>query len=126
MSWKVISRDSLDLTSYIVLPFGRFNMAEPFVSEFVNSTETVSDLLTLDSSNAAALRRAIVKLSGLKFNERNSGKKTKKGKAIILKTIDANLVREACNKLAIELETVASENAEGKLVKEFIQLRKSA
>jgi hypothetical protein len=126
MSWKVTPLATFDLTGYIVAAFGRNNPALPFVTAFVNSSLAQSDLVEMSQSNAAALRRAIVKASGLPFNERDSGKKTKKGKKIILRTIDTALFERACNSLGIAVETLARENAEGKTVREHIYLVRTA
>lgn len=121
MAWNVIQRDSINLSAYTVLPFGRFSQAEPFIRSLMDSVDTVSDLLTLDASAVAGLRRAIVKVSGLPFNERKTDKKTKAGKAIVQKTINAELVRLACDKLSITVEVLASETA-----REYVQVRKTA
>ncbi len=125
MSWNIISRDSFDLSGYSVLPFGRFNQAMPFVSDFINSTAEVSDLVEWNVSNTGALQRAIVKLSGIKLEMRTAKRDgTKLDKPIPV--MDSVAVRKACNKLGIALETVARNNADGKLTREFVSLKKVA
>jgi hypothetical protein len=125
MSWNIISRDSFDLTGYSVLPFGRFNQAMPFVSDFINSTAVESDLVEWNVSNTGALQRAIIKLSGIKLEMRTA----KKDGTVLDKPVpvyDGNAVRKACAKLGIALESVARNNAEGKLTREFVSLKKVA
>jgi len=126
MAWSVITRDKIDLDSYSVLPFGRFSQAEPFVRALLASDDTVSDLLKLDASAVSGLRRAIVKVSGLPMIERKTDKRTKKGKAIVAKTINADLVRQACESLHVTIEALASTSAEGKTAREYVQVRKVA
>jgi len=73
----------------------------------------------------AALKRAIYKASKLDWTVTDTGKKTKKGKKIFSKSFDAAMFERACNTLGIVVETLARENADGKLVREHIVLNKA-
>lgn len=124
MSWNVITRDSLDLSEYTTLPFGRFNEALPFVSDFVNSSLSDSDMIEFNVSNSGALKRAIVKFSGIKLEMRTAKRDgTPLDKPIAI--VDSKAVAKACAKLGLEINTHARKQ-NGKTTREFISLSRVA
>lgn len=113
MAWTVLTRESIDLDSFQVLPFGRFSQAEPFLRAFLASDQPKSDLLTLDQSAVGALRRACAKVAGI-VNEKEPRKvagkvqHTKSGKVQNYRPpINSDQVNQACEVLGIRLEKVA-------------------